>query len=197
MNDFRNVQPQRRPSPRHVSKYRLYKEDLRQDFKKCCGYCGDEECWGGGKRVFHIDHFVPRKILVNISEESYNNLVYSCFYCNNKKRADWPTGNENVHNDGIKGYIDPCDPTYGQQFMRNDLGEIIPLTPLGNYMYSRLGLSLRRHPLIWNLCRLEKRIVKLKELHKIGKLNENTKEFLEVLIEYTEYIEELKNEQSK
>lgn len=197
MNDFRYFQPQRRPNPRNVSKYKLYKEDLRQDFKNCCGYCGDEDSWGGGKRVFHIDHFVPRKILVNISEECYDNLVYSCFYCNNKKRADWPTKNENIHNDGAAGYIDPCNPTYGQQFMRNKFGEIIPLTTLGNYMYSKLGLNLRRHSIIWNLCRLEKRITKLNELRNDGKLDKGTEEFLEIMIEYYKNIEELKNEQSK
>jgi hypothetical protein len=48
MNDFRNFQPQRRTNPRSVSRYRNYKEDLRDDFKSYCGYCGDEESWGGG-----------------------------------------------------------------------------------------------------------------------------------------------------
>lgn len=194
MNDFRNVQPQRRTNPRHVSIYRNYKDDLRQDFKRCCGYCGDEESWGGGHRVFHIDHFVPRKVLVNISEKNYNNLVYSCFYCNNRKKADWPTGNESIHNDGIKGYIDPCDPTYGQQFLRNELGEIVPLTTIGEYMYKNIGLNLRRHPLIWNLCRLEKRIIKLRELYKSGKLDKDTEEFMKLLIEFQELDTELRIE---
>lgn len=197
MNDFRNVQPKRRTNPRYVSKYRYYKGDLREDFKKSCGYCGDEESWGGGHRVFQIDHFVPRKILVKISEKSYSNLVYACFYCNNRKRADWPTGDEAIHNDGVKGYIDPCDPAYGQQFRRNGLGEIIPVTVVGTYMHENLGLSLRRHPLIWNLCRLEKRINKLIELRDSGKLDKDIEDFANMLVEFYKCNKELRFENCK
>ena len=43
---------------------------------------------------------------MNISPTEYSNLVYSCRSCNNSKRAKWPTGDENVHNDGEQGFID-------------------------------------------------------------------------------------------
>ena len=191
MTDFRIVTPQRRENPRIVSKYGYYKSDLREDFRNCCGYCGDEDSSAGGFRFYHIDHFVPKKKLVNLSEIDYSNLVYSCFYCNNKKRSDWPTGDENVHNNGEEGYIDPCHNHYPRQFERNDLGEIVPKTTLGIYMHSKLNFCLRRHALIWHLTRLKKIVIRLIELNDRGYLNDKQKEFNNILVQYFQYNEQL------
>lgn len=193
MTDFRIITPHRRDNPRTVSKYGYYKPDLREDFRNCCGYCGDEDSLAGGFRFYHIDHFVPKKKLVNLSETDYSNLVYSCFYCNNKKRSDWPTGDENIHNNGEEGYIDPCHNHYPRQFERNDLGEIIPITTLGIYMHSKLNFCLRRHALIWFLTHLANKIARLIELEKSGILNGEQEDFTNLLVEHFQYTKELNN----
>lgn len=184
MTDFRVAIPERRENPRTLSNYRNYKRDLREDFKNSCGYCGDEDSFTGGFRTYQIDHFVPKKEMVNLCETDYSNLVYSCFYCNNKKSSDWPTGDETVHNNGEEGYIDPCHDHYPKQFKRNELGKIISITPLGAYMHSKLNFYLRRHALIWLLTRISNNIVRLNELKEFGSLDEEQVEFTNLLIEY-------------
>lgn len=187
MNDFRIVTPRRRDNPRSVSNYHHYKEDLKEDFKSCCGYCGDEDSWAGGFRFFQIDHFVPKKIMVNLCETDYSNLVYSCFYCNNRKRADWPTNDENIHHNSSEGYIDPCNEIFPRQFERNSRGEIISTSAVGNYMHFNLNFCLRRHALIWNLSRLSNKIAKLIELKNSGYLDDDLGEFTNILVEYFQY----------
>jgi len=80
MNKLRERIPKRRSNPKQVSRYRDYKNDLREDFNCRCGYCDDEDIWAGGKKSFHIDHFVPRKHLKTILDKEYSNLIYSCFF---------------------------------------------------------------------------------------------------------------------
>ena len=183
MNDFRLASPKRRPNPRTVSRYTQYKSDLCEDFEHCCGYCGDNDSFSGGKRFYQIDHFIP-KTFYEVDELDYTNLVYSCFFCNNRKRGDWPTGKVELHNDGTNGYIDPCHEDFPKQFKRNSRGEIIPSSPLGNYMHFHLNLGLRRHALIWTLSCLEKRIERLRELKNKGLLDENISEYYELLDEH-------------
>ena len=192
MTDFRIVIPERRVTPRTLSRYGKYKPDLREDFRNSCGYCGDEDSFGGGFRTYHIDHFVPKKEMVNLCETDYSNLVYSCFYCNNKKSSDWPTGDETIHNNGEEGYIDPCHNQYPRQFKRNEVGEIVPITTLGAYMHSKLNFSLRRHAFIWSLTRLSNKIERLIELKESEVLNEEQEEFTDLLVQYFQYNEKLR-----
>jgi len=163
MNKLRESTPKRRPNPRQVSKYKEYKNDLREDFNGRCGYCDDEDKWGG-KRCFHVDHFVPKKHLKTISDQEYNNLVYSCPYCNTHKGSDWPTNDEHLHNNGKEGYIDVCLPQYDAQFYRKPGGEILPNTALGEYMYRKLKLFLKRHAVLWNLGRLYNQVLEIKKI---------------------------------
>lgn len=182
MTDFRLVTPTRRNNPRSLSHYRRYRDDLREDFKNCCGYCGDEDSFTGGFRTYHIDHFVPRIKMVDLCENDYSNLVYSCSYCNLSKSSDWPTGDETVHNNGKKGYIDPCHNHYPRHFQRTELGGIVSTTTLGSYMHSKLNFCLTRHALIWNLTRLSDIINRLTELKESGFLDEDLEEFTNQLI---------------
>ena len=183
MTDFRIVTPKRRENPRRVSHYRSYKNDLKEDFKSCCGYCGDEDSFAGGFRTYHIDHFVPKKSFFNLCDTDYSNLVYSCFYCNSKKSSDWPMNGETVHNDGEEGYIDPCHDNYSIQFKRSESGKIVPITTLGTYMHSKLNFGLTRHALIWNLSRLSIQITRLNELKESGSLNREQEEFTNQLMD--------------
>lgn len=187
MNSFRHTHPKRRSSVPKYSHYRKYKPLLKQDFHSRCGYCDDGDIYAGGWRVFHVDHFVPKKHLKTIRPTDYTNLVYSCPYCNGKKLADWPTKQEHVHNDGIIGYIDPCQDEYCRNFARDINGGIIGVTRLGKYMCRSLNLFLRRHAIIWNLQRLDELI---KELNRIQP-GASKKAISRLTADYYKYIKDL------
>jgi hypothetical protein len=191
MNKLRERIPKRRLNPRLVSRYSEYKDDLREDFNCRCGYCNDEDNWAGGKRFFQIDHFVPRKHMITISEKEYSNLIYSCFFCNNSKRSDWPTNDENLHNNGREGYIDVCHPEYDAQFYRNSRGEIFPRTDLGEYMHKKLKLFLSRHAVIWNLGRLNNQILEIKKIKEEEKNLDLKEKLSNLLSKYFDYKQQL------
>lgn len=144
-----------RKNPKAVEKYGEYKKELKEDYFSRCGYCNDSDHWTGGWRFYQIDHFVPRGYLKKISLTEYTNLVYSCFFCNNSKRAKWPTKDEKTHNDGKKGFEHPGTATYETHLQRDKDGNIIATTDLGTYMIKAMKLGLKRHGLIWNLEKLE------------------------------------------
>ena len=153
--------------------YRTFKRYLIADFIERCGYCDSLDKWGGGKNVFHIDHFVPWKKFEKTHPEiktDYNNLVYACPYCNRFKSDDWTSNDPTIMITNDQGYIDPCDATYDSSFIRNDLGEIIPLTDTAEYIYKSLVLGLERHCLIWQLEKIESQIDELDELIKDSRL---------------------------
>ena len=79
-------------------------------------------------------------MLTTIKDTDYSNLVYSCRSCNNAKRKKWPTGKEHIHNDG----------------------KIIPVTPLGKWMYDELKLHKRQHQILWNIEQLDETLKALK-----------------------------------
>jgi len=189
MPEFRKKIPIRRAAFKQVGDYKRHKENLREDFNKRCGYCDDPDSW---KHTFYeIDHFVPKKYLKIISESDYENLVYACRHCNNAKGAKWPTEDEKRHNNGQKGFIDPCDPKYGEQFERNRLGEIQYRTGLAEYMYRELKLYHRRHAVIWNLEKLDSEIDKIENYLRIRKNSRLEKMLLLLLCQYRNYIKEL------
>lgn len=149
MSVFRNTTPSRRNITRKVSRYGDHKDDLKRDYLDRCGYCNSIDTW---RFVwFEIDHFVPKKYLKKITETDYFNLVYSCRSCNNAKRANWPSKDENIHNQNNEGFIDPCEDDYSNQFDRSISGRITPLTPLGRWMYNTLKLYKPQHEIIWKM----------------------------------------------
>jgi len=105
MPEFRETTPKRRTDFKH-KKYSSYKKELREDFGGRCGYCNDPDSYRD--TFYETDHFVPKKYLKTISENDYGNLVYACRHCNNAKRDKWPTKDEEKHNNGQEGFIDPC-----------------------------------------------------------------------------------------
>jgi mRNA-degrading endonuclease RelE of RelBE toxin-antitoxin system len=119
------------------NKWRKHKPDLREDFNNHCGYCHSYD--GFKHTYFEVDHFVPKsKILLyrwNISLTEYSNLVYSCKFCNNKKLNNWPIKSATIYNDGIVGFVDPCDPNFDSHFYRNGFGAIRAQTTLGKWMF--------------------------------------------------------------
>lgn len=173
MRPFREITPVR-TCKRRYRDYGSYKKFLRQDFLKRCGYCNDLDYICGGVNGFHIDHFRP-KVPFDHLKNDYSNLVYACPYCNNAKSNDWPSGDAGVSvmEDG-RGYLDPCDEGFGDHFERYDHGLIRPKTAVGQYMFIKLKLGLRRHQLAWMLEQLEKKIDELHQEIRAGKL-ENEK----------------------
>ena len=156
MNKFRIVTPKRQEIKIEVSKYHYHKENLRIDFGYKCGYCNDHEIWRNS--FYEIDHFIPKAYLSDKEKTEYWNLVYSCRFCNNSKRAKWPTNDRSIHNNGSVGFIDPCSIEYDEQFERDDFGRIIPTKELGKWMFENLNLGLKRHAIIWQLVKLDETI---------------------------------------
>ena len=153
---FRENTPFRRVIQIKYADYHAYRELLKADFHARCGYCDDPERFSDVP--YQIDHFVPKKAMKTIAENDYDNLVFACRRCNREKWDKWPSGNENVHNDGVTGFVDPCNPEYDRQFERNDRGEIVPTTPLGKWMWIELDLGNAAHRIIWTLSQLRKEI---------------------------------------
>lgn len=153
---FRDNTPSRRTNPRLYANYHAYREQLKADFHSRCGYCDDPERFSDVP--FQIDHFVPRATLNTIAENDYSNLVYACRRCNRAKWDKWPTCDEKNHNNGKEGFIDPCDPEYDQQFERNERGEIIPTSQIGDWMWKELDLGNAAHRLVWTLSQIRKEL---------------------------------------
>ena len=147
--EFRKNTPTRRINPPTVTDYHKHKDNLREDFRHRCGYCDDHDYFR--TTDYQIDHFVPRVLLKTIKPTDYTNLVYSCRSCNRAKWDKWPTVNEKVANDGFTGFVDPCDTEYDKQFSRNRRGEIIAVTPLGEWMWKALNLGNPAHSVVWKL----------------------------------------------
>lgn len=192
MSDFREHTPKRRLITTPVSNHGLHREDLKIDFQNRCGYCNDIDTW---RYVwFEIDHFVPQHHLKTISTTDYSNLVYSCRSCNNAKRAKWPTGVENKHNFENKGFIDPCNDDYKNQFERQTTGRIIPKTDLGNWMYYAMKLYKPQHEIIWTIDLLDKLIDEIQTVLNSGSNVVLTERLMGCYSEFRIYVKKLSSE---
>lgn len=156
---FRKTHPSRATEVAVQNDYRKYQEQLRADFNCRCGYCNDRDTPRSER--FEIDHFIPQKVDSSL-KTVYSNLVYACRSCNNSKRAKWPTNNPLEPNNGIKGWIDPCDSSYADQFERGKYGEIIATTELGQWMYNELKLWKPQHEILQCYEEIENSIQELK-----------------------------------
>lgn len=188
MGDFRKRTPIRRTNAPKESKYSNYKPLLRIDFNERCGYCGDHDFFS--QTYYEVDHFVPKKYLKTKTPTDYSNLVYCCRACNNFKRAKWPTQDENRPHDGVKGFIDPCDASYQNQFERLSDGAIHSITKLGDWMWSALNFGNPIHRIIWSLEQLKVCIDKLKSVQFTS--NEEDCIFKTLVEEYMSFEEQLK-----
>ena len=125
-----------------IDNYKKAKPFLIQDFHNICGYCG--KCFDVTLTDSQIDHFKPKSKFPEL-ENDYQNLVLSCFTCNNKKRDDWPSNSidTNISLDGLKGYVDPASEDFDKNLARTSNGDIVGLTNIGNYMVKRLNFQNR------------------------------------------------------
>lgn len=150
----------------------LNKKKLVIDFEKKCAYCDDPDYYSGGYNSYHVDHFAPKKLFRQL-EFTYENLVYSCPYCNQAKSDKWvgKTSEENIVDN--RGFEDPCSEKYNFHLKRDENGKIISKTEIGEYMYRELKLYLKRHQLIYNLEKIRALIKKLET--KVSKMKEERK----------------------
>jgi len=165
MFPLRDVTPQRRIITTLVKNWGDHKPDLKIDFNNHCAYCHSYD--GFRHTWFEVDHFVPKVFfapLGNISLTQYDNLVYSCKFCNNNKHNKWPSKSETIFNNGIEGFEDPGTQLYESHFYRTTNGAIMWKTPLGKWMYTeafKFDQRERGIRLLWNLNQLRITIKKL------------------------------------
>ena len=189
--EFREKTPKRRTNPQVVTDYHKYKDNLQEDFGHRCGYCDDHDYFR--MTDYQIDHFVPKAQLRTITPTDYSNLVYSCRSCNRAKWDKWPTGIEKVANDGMVGFVDPCDAEYGKQFSRNGRGEIVAVTQLGEWMWKALNLGNPVHSLVWKLEQIRKIINELWTIADTYPANSSVSVILNNLNkQYISYLDELR-----
>lgn len=169
------------------------KKRLVEDFMHRCAYCDDHDHYSGGYNTYHVDHFAPKSKFKEL-EFVYENLMYSCPYCNAAKKDKWIGDNSenSVFND--EGFINPCTNEYDRHFFRDNTGNIKPLTNIGRYMYRELKLYLSRHSIIYQLDRIRLQRKRLKEKIGIKKKNgENTANLEEIYTDlcviFSEYYE--------
>lgn len=169
----------RRSNVKQKKDYHNYKKPLREDFKDICGYCGkNAEVL---KEDFQLDHFVPKKLDKN-RENDYYNLVYSCRICNRQKWDNWPTKDISKPNDGRVGFVDPATEDFDKNLHRDENGNIIADTEVGNYMYKIFKFDIRPISTIWLAMELNRKQCELAE-----KINNNKNK--EDINEYKEYFE--------
>lgn len=146
--------------------YRLHKGDLRSDFNSRCGYCDSMDEYFGGLSGAHIDHFAPKSKFPAL-ETHYDNLIYSCPFCNRAKSNKWLGEDARIPNNGREGFVDPCNDEFDAHLARLSSGEIVSTSRLGEYMVENLKLRLIRHRFIWQAQRLDKLLARLLELRPL------------------------------
>lgn len=160
--EIRDVVPKRSYKGEKYKSNSKNKKLLIKDFQNRCAYCNDSDSYTGGYRNYHVEHFAPKEKFPYL-EFVYDNLLYSCPYCNISKSNKWAgeTAEENIK--GNKGFIDPCNEEYYKHLKRNSDGEIVGVTELGKYMYKELKLYLLRHKILFNI---DKAYTKANEIDK-------------------------------
>ena len=172
-----NIVVFRRKNVVSKSDYKDYLQELKEDFRGICGYCGKSE--QVTKNAFEIDHFTPRAIAPEL-EKKYSNLVYCCYTCNRKKSSKWPTNDKNICNDGKKGFVDPASTEYDKHLIRLEDGTIEGVTELGKYMCNSVfKFQMRPMKEIWICTKIYEKQKKLEE--KISQMTlEDGKEYIKL-----------------
>lgn len=137
------IQISRQSNVKPLKPYSKYRENLRNDFGRICGYCGKSELVT--KNSFEIDHFIPQRLAPEKTDD-YTNLVYACYECNRKKSGKWPSEDKNVQFIDGKGFVDPASDEYDNNLVRDDGGNIIGVTDAGKYMVE-IGFEFDKRPI--------------------------------------------------
>lgn len=178
--------PTQNPTGVNWSQHKL---DLKEDFHEHCAYCGSYD--GFRHTYFEVDHFVPKALFTitnNIGLCQYDNLVYSCKFCNNIKSNKWPSNDEAVPNVNNQGFVDPCSIDFDTHLYRTNSGSIRWHTDLGKWMVEK-GFKFDERDyaikLLWELDQLYTSIKLLKL--EMGKYSEESKEYIIIREKLKEY----------
>ncbi len=170
---IRRLNPTKNPTGENWSQH---KPDLREDFHKHCAYCGSFD--GLSHTWFEVDHFVPKSLFArtgNIGLCQYDNLVYSCKFCNNVKSSKWPSNDETRPNANNRGFVNPCSDDYDNHLYRTNSGSIRWKTDLGKWMVE-VGFKFDERDyavkLLWELNSLKNLIDRL--MKEANKYDSNT-----------------------
>jgi len=128
----------RRHGPQGYSRYRQYRNWLRDEFAFRCIYCLRRETWLTMSRDYQIDHFLPKSEHPDV-ERDYDNLVYACSECNGTKAAKYLPSPESV--------------AYGDCMQVDQSGEIHALNERGKTIIEALHLDAHEY------TRLRRRII--------------------------------------
>lgn len=150
------IEIKRRENIQAKKDYHEYLQELREDFFFACGYCGKKE--NITKKGFEIDHLIPVSHWKG-GKTDYHNLVYSCFTCNRKKADKFPMRPSlMLHNDTI-GIIDPASSEYNEHIKRDEKGNIVGATTLGNYVCKHIfAFHLRPMSTIYKLSQYKNKL---------------------------------------
>ena len=148
----------RRLSPKPRRQYRDYRGHLRYEFRFRCCYCGTHEDELLMEHAFEIDHFRPKAVFPDQTND-YSNLYFACRECNLRKRHTWPTESDEVL--GLR-FVDPCrESMLGKHARMAEDGTLIAETSVGRFTIEHLQLNRR------SLVRLRKRRLEFKESHYV------------------------------
>ncbi|MFB9080224.1 HNH endonuclease [Flavobacterium procerum] len=180
--NVRDILPVRRQTPTKSptgKNWSEHKPDLKEDFNSHCGYCGSYD--GYRHTYFEVDHFIPKtlfEIKGIITYCQYDNLVYACKFCNNKKLAKWPSNDETISVLNDQGFIDPCDVNFDHHLYRTADGGIMWKTALGKWMaetafkFDERSSSIK---LLWELNQRRKLLDRF--IIELNKRDQNSDEY--------------------
>ncbi len=85
----------RRPSAPTTKRldYRVFREPVREDFRKTCAYCLLEETWAAGPENFELDHFRPKSLFPRLMMSYYKSSHRIPFPYHKTKPLELPTPN--------------------------------------------------------------------------------------------------------
>lgn len=184
----------RRTNYKKQNNIQAYSSILEEDFHNMCGYCGKEldiiPC------PSQKDHLIPKheakKRGRNDLLTSYENLVFTCRVCNRKKWNNWPLDTIEQLNDGEKGFVDPASEEFDQHLARNEKGEIVSLSKVGQYMYSIFDFENRLTDVWWKISQIEKLINEIDQMIEEDESLENLRKYRMLHKEYKRFINLLK-----
>jgi len=175
----RRLVPTQNPTGENWS---VHKPDLKIDFHDHCAYCGSYD--GYRHTYFEVDHFVPKSLFIvrgKIGLCQYDNLVYSCKFCNNKKLSKWPSKDEDVRILNDTGFVDPCDADFDNHIFRTADGAIMWKTPLGKWLVTKAFKFDERNSSIKLLWELNQRRKMLETFAtELAKRDVNSQEYKDI-----------------
>src|SRR2546428_3955792 len=116
-------------------------EEARRRAAFSCEFCGVTETDTGGQLT--VDHFQPK---AKGGTDDLDNLIYSCFRCNQYKHDYWPSA---PHEPQL---WNPRGDRGDQHFVELHNGQLHPVSAVGVFTIRRLRLN--RPPLIaWRVRR--------------------------------------------